>query len=198
MRDEPFRQAGLVAPIDDGPSRVAKNVRWSLGVAASVILVDVVRRLGTRVLPRIEDVSIDWRVAVFAVAAIVITGLAGGLAQVFATRRDPSVITAGTSARVSSPKASTSLVVVLSLAATIVTTTVNIVSFVFFTLIPFFRHGRKLHAGVASDLALADKSRTSMDLAKRSSADLVAEKQDKPAAPAAAEDVKEAPPPSYA
>jgi predicted permease len=84
----------------------------ALGVAASVILVDVVRRLGTRVLPRIEDVSIDWRVSVFAVAAIVITGLAGGLAQVFATRRDPSVITAGTSARVSSPKASTSLVVV--------------------------------------------------------------------------------------
>lgn len=84
----------------------------ALGVAASVILVDVVRRLGTRVLPRIEDVSIDWRVAVFAVAAIVITGLAGGLAQVFAARRDPSAITAGTSARVSSPKASTSLVVV--------------------------------------------------------------------------------------
>jgi predicted permease len=66
-----------------------------LGMLASFWIVSGVRTLGVRVLPRMDTVTLDWRVLLFAVAATMVTGLLGGLAPAFTSRRDTSLLPAG-------------------------------------------------------------------------------------------------------
>jgi predicted permease len=79
-----------------------------VGVAAAAVIVRVVRALGSNVLSRIEHVSIDWRVMLFATVAVVLTGGAGGIAHYMVSR--PSLRPeAGT--RISGARTSIALVV---------------------------------------------------------------------------------------
>ena len=57
------------------------------GLALACWLVSLVPGLTRLGLPRIEDVSVDWRMAVVAIALSALTGLAFGLAPVWTTRR---------------------------------------------------------------------------------------------------------------
>ena len=58
------------------------------GLALACWLVSLVPSLTRLGLPRIEDVSVDWRMAVVAIALSALTGLAFGLAPVWTTRRN--------------------------------------------------------------------------------------------------------------
>jgi predicted permease len=66
-----------------------------LGTLASYWIVSGVRTLGVRVLPRMDTVTLDWRVLAFAVAATMVTGVVGGLAPALTARRDTSLLPAG-------------------------------------------------------------------------------------------------------
>jgi putative ABC transport system permease protein len=83
------------------------TIGGAVGLSASVLIVSYVRGAGTFVLPRMQEVHVDWRVALFAIGVILITGLSGGLAQVFASR-DRAWTVAST--RVTSSRTSTTLV----------------------------------------------------------------------------------------
>jgi putative ABC transport system permease protein len=58
------------------------------GLALACWLVSLVPGLTRLGLPRIEDVSVDWRMATVAIALGMLTGLAFGLAPVWTTRRN--------------------------------------------------------------------------------------------------------------
>jgi predicted permease len=84
------------------------GIGGAVGVIVSAVLIAYVRRQGLSVLPRMEEVGIDWRVGTFAVAIILVTGLSGGIAQAFASRERAL---AAASARVTGSRTSTILVV---------------------------------------------------------------------------------------
>lgn len=58
----------------------------AVGIVVSAVLIAYVRRVGMDVLPRMQEVRVDWRVASFGLAVILITGLSGGLAQAVASQ----------------------------------------------------------------------------------------------------------------
>jgi predicted permease len=82
-----------------------------LGLAASYVAISVVRSLGQSVLPRMDNVGIDWRVLVFALSAVIATGCSGGVAHALAARRHRSRAAAG-GVRVTGSRTSSMLVVV--------------------------------------------------------------------------------------
>jgi predicted permease len=79
----------------------------AIGLAVSVATVAWVRTLGVRVLPRIDEVVVDWRVMLFALAVVLLTGLAGGVAQAFAARETAWTVA---TTRVASARTSATLV----------------------------------------------------------------------------------------
>lgn len=81
-----------------------------LGVGASVATISTIRSLGHLVLPRIDNVTIDWRVLLFAVGGILVTGCAGGITHALASRQQSSA-NVGTTSRFSTHSTSTALVV---------------------------------------------------------------------------------------
>jgi putative ABC transport system permease protein len=84
----------------------------ALGVMASYWTISAIRGLGIRVLPRIDDVALDWRVLLFAVAATMLTGIVGGLAPAMVARRNAPVAgRAATTVRVTGQRTSSALVV---------------------------------------------------------------------------------------
>lgn len=84
----------------------------ALGVAASYWSIGAVRGLGIRVLPRMDDVALDWRVLLFAVAATMLTGIVGGLAPGLVARQGTPVSgRAAAATRVSGQRTSSTLVV---------------------------------------------------------------------------------------
>lgn len=80
------------------------------GVALSYWIIGAIRGLGVRVLPRMDAVTLDWRVATFAVVATILTGVVGGLAPALTARRDARVAAGG--ARVTGLRLSSALVMV--------------------------------------------------------------------------------------
>lgn len=91
-----------------------------IGVALSLVTISVIRKLGTGVLPRIDEIGLDWRVALFAVGGVIITGVAGGLAHALSSglhRAAPK--SDSTSGRVTSQRTS-SLLVVAQIALSVV------------------------------------------------------------------------------
>ncbi len=80
------------------------------GVAVSIATISMIRSLGQLVLPRIDNVTIDWRVLLFAVGGVLVTGCAGGVAHALASRRH-SGANVGTTSRFTTRSSSTALVV---------------------------------------------------------------------------------------
>jgi predicted permease len=85
------------------------TVGGAIGLAVSAVTIAYVRTLGLRVLPRIDEVMVDWRVTCFAVGVVLVTGLAGGIAQAVAARE--TAWTAATT-RVASARTSATLVAI--------------------------------------------------------------------------------------
>lgn len=83
----------------------------AIGMFATYALVDIIRTLGFEVLPRIEDVSLDWRVALFALGAIIVTGAVGGIAPALASQRGVRLHIGDATSRDSSRGAATTLVI---------------------------------------------------------------------------------------
>jgi putative ABC transport system permease protein len=82
------------------------------GVAASYWSIGAIRGLGIRVLPRMDDVALDWRVLLFALAATMLTGIIGGLAPALVARRTTPVAGRTTATtRVTGQRTSSALVV---------------------------------------------------------------------------------------
>jgi putative ABC transport system permease protein len=82
------------------------------GAAASYWSIGAIRGLGIRVLPRMDDVALDWRVLFFAVAATMLTGIVGGLAPALAAGRGSSLAgRTAASARVTNQRTSSTFVV---------------------------------------------------------------------------------------
>lgn len=73
-------------------SGVLALVGGSIGVLAAVWLVSAARTLGREILPRPEAVSMDWRVALFALTAVLAAGMAAGLVPAMVARRRPVVL----------------------------------------------------------------------------------------------------------
>jgi putative ABC transport system permease protein len=89
-------------------SMTLTGIGGAAGLAISVVAIAYVRTVGTGVLPRMADVGVDWRVAIFGLGVVLVTGLSGGLAQALASR-DRSWAAAST--RVTGARTSTLLVV---------------------------------------------------------------------------------------
>jgi putative ABC transport system permease protein len=84
-----------------------------LGTVASYWVVGGIRGLGFRVLPRMDAVTLDWRVLMFAVVGTILTGIIGGLTPAFSAWRDTTArIGASSGARVTGQRTSSTLVVV--------------------------------------------------------------------------------------
>jgi len=84
----------------------------ALGMLASDWAIRVIRGLGAQVLPRMDDVSLDWRVVLFAIVATIVTGISGGLAPALAARgAGPLIAADDASARMTGQRTSSSLVV---------------------------------------------------------------------------------------
>jgi ABC-type lipoprotein release transport system permease subunit len=90
-------------------SVVLTGIGGALGVLASYWLIAVIRELGTRILPRMDAVALDGRVAVFAVLSTVVMGIVGGLAPALLSRRDSAIDASG--ARVTGTRTSSTLVI---------------------------------------------------------------------------------------
>jgi predicted permease len=83
-----------------------------IGVTASYWTVGMVRGMGTLVLPRIEAVTVDWRVIAFSVVAAVLTGAIGGLAPAVTTRGESLNARDVSETRVTGRRTSSTLIVV--------------------------------------------------------------------------------------
>jgi putative ABC transport system permease protein len=83
-----------------------------VGFAASWWAVTALRGLGWRVLPRMDAVSVDWRVTLFAIGGTIVMGILGGLAPTLAARReDRMAMRDGHGLRVTSQGTSSTLVI---------------------------------------------------------------------------------------
>ena len=83
-----------------------------LGVGVSYWAVGVIRDLGAEVLPRMDAVALDWRVALFAAAGTVLTGVVGGLAPALAAQYgEARAMRDASDARATGHRASSALVV---------------------------------------------------------------------------------------
>jgi putative ABC transport system permease protein len=83
-----------------------------LGLIVTYWLAGMIRGLRLAILPRIENVGVDWRVSLFAFAAVVLTGAVGGIAPALAMRRASRFRIGNTaSSRDASQRAATTLVI---------------------------------------------------------------------------------------
>ncbi|HTE47315.1 MAG TPA: ABC transporter permease, partial [Gemmatimonadaceae bacterium] len=83
----------------------------ALGIAASYWAVAAIRGLGVRVLSRMDAVTLDWRVLLFAVTGTMLTGIVGGLVPALTARRNASDMRSASGARVAGHRISSVLVI---------------------------------------------------------------------------------------
>lgn len=68
-------------------SLVLALIGAALGVALTVVAVPVLRDVGQTAIPRLDELSIDWRVISFGIAASVVTGILFGIAPALQASR---------------------------------------------------------------------------------------------------------------
>jgi predicted permease len=84
----------------------------ALGVLVSYWAVGGIRGLGVRVLPRMDAVSLDWRVLLFAISGTLLTALLGGIAPALAGRRVSARVSETVGNRATGQGTSSALVIV--------------------------------------------------------------------------------------
>jgi predicted permease len=68
-------------------SLVLAAIGAALGIALTVMAVPVLREVGETAIPRLDELSVDWRVISFGVAASVVTGILFGIAPALQASR---------------------------------------------------------------------------------------------------------------
>jgi putative ABC transport system permease protein len=91
------REMGLRAALGAGRWRITRQlltesltlaaIGAAAGLALAAVAMPVLRKAGGDAVPRLDEMSLDWRVLAFAVGASIVTGLLFGLAPTFHTLR---------------------------------------------------------------------------------------------------------------
>lgn len=68
-------------------SLVLAAIGAALGVALTVVAIPVLRDVGANAIPRLDELSVDWRVVAFGIAASVVTGVLFGIAPALQASR---------------------------------------------------------------------------------------------------------------